>query len=207
MAPVPHTLPIGGELFISRRTADPDIQHLAQAETQEDILEVRDQMFLQTNTVSHLDISTPLIYPDLINLNLDQVHPLVRNLFPPKIGKFPLGARVKHFARNWTKVSKDPNIRKLVQGWKISLLKKPCQKREPKPLPFSREEQVLIDQEVNEMLRKGVIKPLLPCKNQFVSNLFLTTKKEGTYRPVINLKKLNSSIEYAKFKMEGLKEV
>ena len=57
------------------------------------------------------------------------------------------------------------------------------------------------------MLRKSVIKPVPPCKNQFVSNLFLTTKKEGTYRPVVNLKKLNSSIEYAKFKMEGLKEV
>ena len=46
-----------------------------------------------------------------------------------------------------------------------------------------------------------------PSPNQFLSNIFLRPKKDGTFRPVINLKELNSFIPYEKFKMETLKDV
>ena len=44
-------------------------------------------------------------------------------------------------------------------------------------------------------------------KDRFFSNLFVTTKKDGGYRPVINLKRLNKAIPYQHFQMEGLKNV
>ena len=162
---------------------------------------------LITREVRILPNSAPLFYPSLIQIKSDQVHPLLRNLFPTKIGEFPLAARIKYFTQNWEQVTKDPNILKLTKGWIIPLLKKPFQTREPKPLSYSPEEKILIDTEVNEMLRKGAIMPVPPQKNQFISNLFLTTKKEGKYRPVVNLKNLNACIPYAKFKMEGIQEV
>ena len=40
--------------------------------------------------------------------------------------------------------------------------------------------------------------------NQYLSNLFLVTKKGWGKRPVINLKHLNNFIPYQHFKMEGL---
>jgi len=57
------------------------------------------------------------------------------------------------------------------------------------------------------MLEKGAIKRVSPNQDQFISNLFLRPKKDGTYRPVINLRELNSYIPYQKFKIETLKDV
>lgn len=42
---------------------------------------------------------------------------------------------------------------------------------------------------------------------QFISNIFIVEKKNGKYRPVINLKKINEFIQYHHFKMETLESV
>ena len=54
------------------------------------------------------------------------------------------------------------------------------------------------------MLQKGPIRKAIHCKDQFVSHLFLVSKKDGGQRPVINLKNLKIFIPYKHFKMEGL---
>ena len=54
------------------------------------------------------------------------------------------------------------------------------------------------------MLEKGAIKEAIHCKDQFVSHLFLVSKKDRGKRPVINLKQLNTFIPYKYFKMKGL---
>ena len=40
--------------------------------------------------------------------------------------------------------------------------------------------------------------------NQFISNSFIFEKKNGKFRPVINLMRLNEFISYHQFKMETL---
>ena len=50
------------------------------------------------------------------------------------------------------------------------------------------------------MLEKQAIKLLKPSKDQFLSTLFLVTKKDTGHRPVINFKKLNRYIPYKHFK-------
>ena len=62
----------------------------------------------------------------------------------------------------------------------------------------------LIDREVNEMLKNGVIRQTSTVKGEFLSNLLLVKKKDEGQRPVINLKHLNAFIPYNHFKMEGL---
>ena len=66
---------------------------------------------------------------------------------------------------------------------------------------------MLVEQEIQELLRKGAITCINHCKSKFVSNLLLREKNDGRYRPIINLKSLNQFLPYHGFKMEGLKQV
>ena len=60
---------------------------------------------------------------------------------------------------------------------------------------------------LQEMEEKGAIRRVEHVHGQILSNLFLRPKKGGSFRAIINLKKLNQCIPYCHFKMEGMKEV
>ena len=91
-----------------------------------------------------------------------------------------------------------------INGYKIEFSEKPIQFTLPKLQNFNMEEIELIDNEVKELLEKGAIRLSSTEKDQFISNIFLVKKKNGKYRPVINLKKLNDFVEYNHFKQETL---
>ena len=61
-----------------------------------------------------------------------------------------------------------------------------------------------MDTEVMEMIQKGEITQVQESQDQILSSIFLVPKKDMGYRPVINLKRLNSYIPYNHFKMESL---
>ena len=128
---------------------------------------------LQTNTPS-LSIEKPLTHPLVINVNENLVHPLIRHLFPEKIVQAPLAGRIKFFLQNWQQVTRDQRILDIVKGWKIPLLTKPKQRRPPKPFLLSPQEKLIIDQEVQAMLRKGAICHVPHTKGEFLSNIFVT---------------------------------
>lgn len=52
--------------------------------------------------------------------------------------------------------------------------------------------------------QKGAIEEVTPHERQFVNQMFLVPKKNGTYRPVFNLKSLSVDLCKEHFKMEGL---
>ena len=64
-----------------------------------------------------------------------------------------------------------------------------------------------VDEQVQELLQKGVIVKTEFSSDTFISNIFLVQKKNGKVRPVINLKKINQYEEYHHFKQENLKIV
>ena len=74
----------------------------------------------------------------------------------------------------------------------------------PTPPVLSNAQKVVMQRVVQEMLRKEAFKKVNPVVDQFVRNLFLVEEKACENSPVINLKHLNSFIEYKYFKMEGL---
>lgn len=78
---------------------------------------------------------------------------------------------------------------------------------EPKETKFSQHEIELIDTEVLTLLEKGAIVKSNHSDDQFISNIFVVQKKNGKYRPVLNLKRLNKFIKYFHFKQESLSSV
>ena len=72
---------------------------------------------------------------------------------------------------------------------------------------MSQKQTEMIDLEVKTLLEKGAIEPSQNTPNQFISHLFLRPKRDGTRRPVFNLKKMNKNVKYEHFKMEGMPAV
>ena len=136
-----------------------------------------------------------------------KVHPLIKKLFLSKsIPDVPLAGRLKHFVEDWMKITQDTKILDIVKGYKIPFHSKPFQSKIPSQPIVSREGEELVKLEVKEMLKKGAIRKVQLSKGEFVSNSFLV-KKDGSQRPMINLKQLNAYIPYCHFKMECLQNL
>ena len=80
----------------------------------------------------------------------------------------------------------------------------PVHEKAPKVLKLNQEQQKQVDPEVKAMLYKGSISKVCHSNGEFLSSLFLISKKGGGNRPVINLKDLNWFIRYKHFKVKDL---
>ena len=72
------------------------------------------------------------------------------------------------------------------------------------PNAFSSGECQIIDQEIQKFLSKGIIRPSVSTPGDILSPIFVTPKKDGSYRVIFNLKKLNQSLSYYHFKLDTL---
>ena len=70
---------------------------------------------------------------------------------------------------------------------------------------MSKKQIPLVEEEVFEMLEKGVIQKVVPNQGKFLSNLFLVGRRDGGNHPAINLKNLNKFNPYEHFEMECLR--
>ena len=91
----------------------------------------------------------------------------------------------------------------MVQGFRLPLLQTPVQSKPPPEIHLAADQTALITTEVEELIRKGAISPALQAPEGFVSQLFLVPKKDGGFRPVINLKALHTFIQEEHYKMEN----
>lgn len=87
-----------------------------------------------------------------------------------------------------------------MDGYHIELVEKL-----PTGCIMSQDMEAVCDQEIKLLLEKGANARVSSDKTDgFISNLFVIPKKSGGWRPIINLKHLNSFVQYRQFKMEGL---
>ena len=121
-----------------------------------------------------------------------------------KIQKCALAGRIKEFLPARKLLPEDQELLALVEGYQIPFLMEPVQKKAPKVPKLNQEQQKQVDLEVKTMLEKGSISKICHSNAEFLSRLFLISKKGGENRPVINLKDLNRFIPYKHLKMEGL---
>ncbi|KAG6438798.1 hypothetical protein O3G_MSEX000234 [Manduca sexta] len=70
---------------------------------------------------------------------------------------------------------------------------------------FSQEENKLISIEINKLLKLGAIVECSHSDGQFLSSIFLHPKSDGTWRFILNLKKLNNFIATRHFKLEDIR--
>jgi hypothetical protein len=75
----------------------------------------------------------------------------------------------------------------------------------PKPIKFSATENNAVDVELTKLLAKHVIQPATHSPGQFISNIFLREKRDGSHRVILNLRELNKDVQYHHFKMDTLK--
>ena len=108
-----------------------------------------------------------------------------------------------HCIQQWQAVTSDQWVLQVVRGYKLELTSTPTQSSQPLTV-VTKANQSLVGEEVQKLLDKGAIKMTSPCPTQYVSRIFVVPKKDGSFRPVINLKPLNRFIVAAHFKMEGL---
>ena len=146
-------------------------------------------------------IHSKVVRPNKISLsysqcfNVNRVHPFVRALFPTNpIPEVTLAGRLKFFYSNLAKLTQDLNILNIVQRFEIPFLENPVQGKSPNPPVLNQEQSKLVKEELKEMLLKGAIQSVSPCKNQHLSNIFLVSKRDGGNRPIINLKHWNNFI-------------
>ena len=72
---------------------------------------------------------------------------------------------------------------------------------------FNNAETAIIQQEINKMIRKGIIEKVSHDKHEIISNIFSIPKKDGTHRVILNLKDFNRNVSYHHFKMDSLNTI
>ena len=116
------------------------------------------------------------------------------------------GDRPRNFEHEWLKITNDSEILTYVRGCPIDFDSEHLSYQEPTShMAFSSQECEIIDNEIEELLAKGAIQVSEHEDGEIISPIFLRYKKDGSPRPIINLKNLNSHIVYSHFKMETLK--
>lgn len=132
-------------------------------------------------------------------------HRVGESVFSEQVGTPFRAGILTEFTDSWEEITSDQWIISTTQGCTIDFTENPCQKFLPRPILFSENEKTIISNEIDCLLHKEVIEECESSRDQFISNIFITEKKDGTYRIILNLKELNKIIEYHHFKMDSLK--
>uniref|UniRef100_H3A5N9 ribonuclease H n=1 Tax=Latimeria chalumnae TaxID=7897 RepID=H3A5N9_LATCH len=113
--------------------------------------------------------------------------------------------RTRLCLHNWRRITSNPWVLGTASGFKIEFVSLPVQSFPPRDLVFSQEQRALVQAEIVSLVQKQAISRVDPGVDPgFISSLFLVPKKDGGFRPVINLRALNKVVVYRHFKMEGI---
>ncbi|CAB4016914.1 Hypothetical predicted protein [Paramuricea clavata] len=114
---------------------------------------------------------------------------------------FQSGQISKHIAK-WHEITSDPEVLDSVRGLHIEFSTEPHQTYTPKTYQTTHLAEV--DNEIAKLLRKGIIEKSQHEPGEYISPIFLKEKKDGSYRMILNLKRLNAHVQYHHFKMESI---
>jgi hypothetical protein len=119
-----------------------------------------------------------------------------------------IGARLSLFADRWPEVTDDPWVLDTVtDGLKIDFISEPFQRSSPREVSMSGDMKVVCQAEICSLFKKGVIEEIKDESARLLCSFFCVPKKMGGFRPIVNLKALNSFVKYEHFKMENLETV
>ena len=135
------------------------------------------------------------------------VPPTELYLPPPQLNPSQIGGRLKNFHLAWRSFTSDRWVLNTVsKGLEIVFISTPYQETIPPDIHMSGEMEQVCENEVTSLLLKGAVTETSDTDG-FFSALFVIPKKSGGFRPIVNLKGLNSFVCYEHFKMERLDSV
>ena len=129
---------------------------------------------------------------------------MLKQLCASDVEHFRAGGLNRH-SEFWFKNCQDPAIRAKIKGLEIPLKNEIYQFHVPSEARFPPDERVIVQREIETMIRQGVIEPVNDNPaDEYVSRIFTRQKKSGGYRVILNLKRFNDNVEKSHFKMNSL---
>lgn len=118
----------------------------------------------------------------------------------------PVGGRLTHFLGEWKRVTDDAYILGIIQnGYEIPFLSRPPLSHD---CPATLNGGLELWPSVLDLLSKGAIEEVFNYNTgSFFNRLFLVPKPDGTTRPILDLKILNTYVRSVKFTMETTRSV
>ena len=114
----------------------------------------------------------------------------------------PVGGRTSQFMPNWHKLTQDQWVLATIQGYQLPLAQWPDQNLFARKSGDS--QQLVLEEELQKLIEKGAAQRVQLSQVHLVSPVFIIPKSGGGWRPIIDLRGLNSFLEPPHFKMEGL---
>lgn len=123
---------------------------------------------------------------------------------PPKSP--PCGGRLQFFIGAWSGITQDPWVLQVVRGYQLDFNSHPPLRRPIRAhLALARDQTQAMEAEIESLLEKQAITRLTPPLSLgFYSSVFVVPKKDGGWRPIINLRELNRYVISPHFKMENI---
>ena len=179
-----------------------------------EILETRprsDSLIVPTlpTTDSNLEMNMDLIMDTDVHTNsvVDNLPSLVHELMPPG----PVGGCLANFIPAWENIGADRwTLDVLRHGYAPTFKTNPFMTRVWKPYESARtpHQQKVLQEQVDSLILKEAIEQVRDTRSLgFYSHVFLVQKKNGTWRPVINLHALNVCLEIPTFTMESASKI
>jgi hypothetical protein len=125
----------------------------------------------------------------------------------------PVGGRLQRFAGSWDLITSDRWVLDTItRGYALEFTSTPPSDmlRRPTPMPADPLKRLALEKEIKALLQKRAVRatPLEASQVGFMSTFFLVPKKDaGSWRPILNLKPLNTFIRPRRFRMDTLKVV
>ena len=125
----------------------------------------------------------------------------------PGLVTAPVGGRLSLFLDNWAVLTQNVWILHVVKGYSPEFLTEPRLQLPSRSTHRMNREEKEVDNEVQSLLAKRAIKQVTTQTLGSYSSLFVVPKKDGGWRPVIDLKSLNTYLRIPHFKMEGIQSL
>ena len=116
-----------------------------------------------------------------------------------------VAGRLKNYINKWEEITSDSNILDIAHKCPIEFIDgiHPIQNQATiRNIVANDNNTRIIDAEIQNLLNIKVIEKVKSIEGEYISPIFVTPKKNGEYRMILNLKKLNEHVEYHHFKMD-----
>ena len=145
-------------------------------------------------TSAHVSSNNSQVCPNLL-FNLSEL-----------VNNFKAGNVANHL-HEWQKYTSDPEILQIVKGDTITFEGSIPENSFARNCNVSPATKRSMDEEIQNMIEKNIIVRSSHRPGEYLSPIFPVLKSDDRLRIILNLKRLNQSVEYLHFKMDNIRVV